>query len=332
MKSLAMVTILDISRLLPGGYASLLLCEMGARVIKVEQPGVGDYQRAVIPGGLLPSHTRVIHQGKESLALDLKSKEGREIFLKLVKKSDVVIESFRPHVLDKMGLGFRSLRKIQPKIILCSITGFGQKGPRASLAGHDMNFVGLSGLFHKMRDRSGRPVLPDFQIADMAVGMEAAMKISAALVERQKTKRGQHIDCSMLGAARSWSRFCEFEDRSPTILGGALVRYGLYETADSKWMTLGALEDKFWKKFCEVIEKPEWYLLNFEEEKGIRADLENIFKEKTQKEWAELGKKEDICLFPVEENPDLTQYSKKTPYVGEQTRKILKLLGCREAV
>ncbi len=329
MRSLSKITVLDLSRLLPGGYASLLLCEMGARVIKIEQPGVGDYHRAVISGGLLPSHTRVIHQGKESLALDLKSKEGQEIFLKLVKKSDVVIESFRPHVLDKMGLGFRSLRKVQPKIILCSMTGFGQKGAQSHMAGHDMNFVGLSGLFHKMRDRSGRPVLPDFQIADMAVGMEAAMKISAALVERQKTKKGQHIDCSMLGAARSWSRFCEFEKKESTILGGALVRYGLYETLDGKWMTLGALEDKFWKKFCGLIGKPEWKNLNFEEENEIRTNFEKVFKEKTQKEWTELGEKEDICLFPVEENPDLTQYSKKTPQVGEQTRRLLQSVGVK---
>ncbi|QQR80880.1 MAG: CoA transferase [Deltaproteobacteria bacterium] len=192
-KSLKGVTVLDISRLLPRGYASLLLCEMGVRVIKVEAPGVGDYHRGVIPGGLLESHTRVIHQGKESLTLDLKVVSDQKIFLKLVKKSDVIIESFRPGILDKMGLGFKKLQKVNPKIILCSITGFGQKGSKSHMAGHDMNFVGLSGLFHKMRDRSGLPVLPDFQIADMAVGMEAAMKISAALVEREKRKKGRRL-------------------------------------------------------------------------------------------------------------------------------------------
>ena len=308
----------------------MLLREAGARVIKIEQPGVGDYHRAMIPGGLLKSHTRVIHQGKESLALDLKSKEGREIFFKLIKKADVVIESFRPGIFDKMGLGFRSLRKVQPKIILCSITGFGQKEVRAHMAGHDMNFVGLSGLFHKMRDRSGRPVLPDFQIADMSVGMEAAMKISAAFVECHKTKKGMHIDCSMLGAARSWSRFCEFEEKEPTILGGALVRYDLYETADSRWMTLGALEDKFWKKFYGLIGKPAWESLSPAEEQKIRPELEKIFKEKTQKEWTVLGEQADVCLFPIEEKPDLTAFSGKTPEVGEQNKKILKSNGIKK--
>ena len=330
-KPLKGVTVLDISRLLPGGYASLLLREMCARVIKVEAPGVGDYSRAVIPGGLLKSHTRVIHQNKESLELDLKKLDDQEIFKKLAKKAHVVIESFRPGVLDKMGVGFKFLKKIQKSIVLCSITGFGQKGSQSHMAGHDMNFVALSGLFHKMRDRVGSPVLPDFQIADMAVGMEAAMKISATLLEVKKTKKAQHIDCSMLGAAQSWARFCEFEDPQPTILGGTLARYGLYETSDGRWMSLGALEQKFWSKFCEIIGKSEWASINFKEEPQIREDLKNIFKKKTQQEWSEIGLKADVCLFPVNEKPDFGWVVGNTPPVGRDNQKILKSLGVKKS-
>ncbi len=331
MVPLKNITVIDISRLLPGGYASLLLCEMGARVIKVEPKGIGDYHRAVIPGGLLKSHTRIIHSGKESLELDLKSSADQVLFKKLVKKADVVLESFRPGVLDALGLGFRMLKKIRSGIVLCSITGFGQKGPQSRLAGHDMNFVGLSGLSHKMRDARGRPVLPDFQIADMAAGMEAAMKIAAALAQRgnkiRKTAKGAHIDVSMLGAARSWARFCEFEETTPTILGGTLARYNVYETADGKWVTLGALEEKFWKKFCGLIDKPEWGHLALSDEKAIRRQLEAVFKSKTQQEWMAFGERADVCLFPVFEKPNFPGPSKKPPSVGAHRRKILKELG-----
>ncbi|QQR81970.1 MAG: CoA transferase [Deltaproteobacteria bacterium] len=134
----------------------------------------------------------------------------------------------------------------------------------------------------------------------------------------------------MLGAAHSWSRFCEFEKQGPTILGGSLVRYNLYETSDHKWMTLGALEEKFWKKFCDVIGKPEWGSFSFKEENDIRSELEKIFKEKTQQEWTLIGEKSDVCLFPVEENLKLSQPSKKTPQVGQHNQKILKSLGVKK--
>lgn len=344
MRPLENITILDISRLLPGGYASLLLCELGATVVKVEQPGVGDYYRALTPDGkgLVASHTRAIHQGKQSLGLDLKSPEGKEIFKKLVRRADVVIESFRPGVLKKLGLDYSVLRRINPSIILCSITGFGQKGPKGSLAGHDLNFLGLSGLLAKIRDLEGRMVIPDVQMTDLAAGMEAALKISAALYQRQKTgrtgktARGCWIDCSMMGVGQSFSRFCDFDRKGPSLISGGLVRYGVYETSDGGHMTLGALEGKFWSRFCQIIGHPEWArqsnsaILEYLGD-NCREELKKIFKQKTSEEWTEIGLKEDICLFPVEEKIDFDPSRKKTPRLGEHTQRILKSAGYKSS-
>ncbi len=300
--------------MLPGGYASLLLAELGARVIKVEEPGVGDYYRAVPHAPtLLGNQVGIINQGKESLGLNLKAPRGREIFLRLVRKADVVLESFRPGVLTRLGLGFARLKKVRPNIIVCSITGFGQKASRASLAGHDLNFLGLSGLLQRIRDGRGRPVIPDFQIADLAAGYEAAMRIAAALAGRFKAKRAFHIDVSMEAAALSLSRLYS----SPTPLTGELPRYGLYETSDNGWVTLAALEPKFWSKFCLLIGKPESI---------SREELEMVFRSRTQEEWRQLGLKEDLCLFPAE--PAKTSAVGRTfPPLGHHSVKILREIG-----
>jgi alpha-methylacyl-CoA racemase len=314
LKPLRGFTVLDISRLLPGGYASLLLVELGARIIKIEQPGVGDYYRAV-PGSpaLLGDQVSVINQGKESVGLDLKSREGREIFEKLLRNADVVLESFRPGVLAKLGLGFSRLKKIRPSIVLCSITGFGQKGARASLAGHDLNFLGLSGLAARIRNRSGILTIPDFQVADLAAGYEAAQRIAAALAGRGKSRKGVHLDVTMDGAASSMSRLYA----EPTPLSGALPRYGVYETSDGGLMTLGALEPKFWTKFCRLVGKPE---------SVSREELESVFRSKTAAEWTALGEREDVCLFPVRDRSPRPAPKKAFPPLGTHTVSLLKEL------
>jgi alpha-methylacyl-CoA racemase len=313
LKPLKGVTVLDLSRLIPGGYASLLLVELGARVIKIEQPGVGDYYRAVSDStALLGGQVDTINQGKESLGLDLKSADGRAIFEKLVRGADVVLESFRPGVLAKLGLGYVRLKKLHPSIVLCSITGFGQKGKASGLAAHDLNFLGLSGLLARIRDRAGGLVIPDFQIADLATGCEAALRIVAALLERGRTKKGTHVDVSMGAAVRSMARLYS----GPTPLAGDWSRYGVYETADGGRVTLGAIEPKFWSKFCRLIGKPE---------SVSRDELEAVFRGKTQKEWATLGEGEDVCLFPVLDGRE--NHSKKVfPPLGTHTVSILRKL------
>ena len=327
------VVVLDISRLLPGGYASLLLREMGARVIKIEQPGVGDYYRALFKGRDLLGGRQVfvINEGKESLGLDLKSREGREIFLKLVRKADVVVESFRPGVLKKLRLDYSRLKKINPRIILCSITGAGQKGPDSHLAGHDLNYLGLSGLLSKIQDQDGRVVVPDFQVVDLASGLETHSRIAAALYQRQKTKKGCWIDTSLLEAGRSMAKLYPPRSSGRTFLGGGVTRYGVYETADCGHVTLAALEGKFWNQLCKIVGRPEWtegegslQIRN----SGSRQELEQIFKSRKTSEWTEIGRQNDICLFPVEDVREPAQDpEKKAPALGQHTGKILKSLG-----
>jgi crotonobetainyl-CoA:carnitine CoA-transferase CaiB-like acyl-CoA transferase len=313
-----------------------LLKELGARVVKVEQPGVGDYYRAVFNGeGILGGgQVQVINQGKESLGLDLKAEEGREIFKKLVRKADVVIENFRPGVLKKLKLDYPVLKKINRGVILCSITGFGQKGEKSRLAGHDLNYLGLSGLLSRIRDGEGRPVIPDFQIIDLAAGMEAAMKIAAALHERDKTGRGCRIDCAMVRTGYSLSRLYALGSRrteaGKSVVAGGLIRYAVYRTSDGRWITLAALEPKFWSRFCRVVGRPEWA-----KEEGFRflgeekrEELKKIFVGRSAQEWIELGAREDLCLFPVEEIEDLPlKPKKKAPELGAQTTRILRSLG-----
>lgn len=334
MQPLKGVTVLDISRLLPGGYASLLLLELGARVIKVEQPGVGDYYRAVFKGkGILGSQqVEVINQGKESLGLDLKSKEGRTLFKKLVRETDVVIENFRPGVLKKLKLDYSSLKKVNQTIILCSLTGFGQRGSRQGLAGHDLNYLGLSGLLARIKDSKGELVLPDFQVIDLMAGTGAALQILSALHQRARTKKGCWLDCSMMEAGYSMARLYhsrEAGEVSP--VAGGLVRYGIYEGSDGKKITLGALEPKFWIRFCQVIGRPGWaeeaHRFEFLGE-AKREELKGIFKGKTAREWIEIGAREDLCLFPVEEIRDLPLFPKRSaPSLGEHTVRILRSLG-----
>lgn len=289
-----------------------MLAERGARVVKIEQPGVGDYYRAV-PGApaLLGDQVGVINAGKESLGLDLKAPEGRGILKKLVRSADVVIESFRPGVLDKLGLGYARLRKIRPQVILCSITGFGQKGRSARLAGHDLNFLGLSGLLARIRRPSGGFVIPDFQVVDLATGYEAAMAVAAALASRPR--KGAHLDVSMHAAASSMARLYA----GPTPLDGRLACYGHYETSDGGWVTLGALEPKFWKKFCALVGK---------DESVSREELAAVFRARPSAEWKALGEREDICLFPVCEEPERPRPEKPFPPLGTHTVSILRKL------
>ncbi len=308
-----------------------MLAELGARVIKIEQPGLGDYYRAVAGGDTLGGRqVHLLNYGKESLGLDLKTDPGREIFKKLARKADVVIESFRPGTLRRLKIDFKVLTKINRRLILCSITGAGQKGPLSHLAGHDLNYLGLSGLLLKIRDETGRLVVPDFQVVDLAVGQAAALQIVAALSSRAKTKRGVWLDCSMKDTALSMARL--YPPRKRSLLGGGRARYGAYETLDGRYVTLAALEPKFWERFCEIVGRPEWKsdpLTGGEEEPKRKEEIQEIFRSKTVAEWEEIGRKSDICLFPVEETPPALFEGKTFEALGHHTNKILRGLGYR---
>ncbi len=328
MKPLSGITVLDISRLLPGGFASLLLRDQGARVIKVEQPGIGDYYREVFPIGGRQVHA--INQGKETLGLDLKMEAGRDVFKRLVKTCDVVLESFRPGTLRRLKVGYSVLRRIHPRVILCSITGGGQSGSGSHLAGHDLNYLGESGLLLKIRDGSGNPVVPDFQAVDLAAGQDAAMKIAAALFARSKTRKGAWIDCSMQASAHRMASL--YPPRQRTFLGGGLMRYGIYKTSDSHWVSFAPLEPKFWERFCQLLGHPEWGTdpIVTPEDPVKREAVRNYFQSHTLKELTALGHREDLCLFPVQDiSEKWFEGLKEFPPLGTHTCRILRDAGYR---
>ncbi len=275
------VKVLDLTRLLPGGFCSLLLADLGAEVLKVEDTGMGDYIRWAPPYygdeeqqelGTRSSLYLSLNRGKRSVRLDLKSEAGREALLRLVEHYDVVLDGFRPGVLDRLGVGYERMREANPAIVFCAITGYGQDGPYAQRAGHDMNYLGLVGLLGLTGAKDGPPVQSGGQIADLGGGaLMAAFGVMAALHERRRSGEGQMVDVSMADGALSWLAmvagryFCDGEvpRRGEQQLAGGLLCYLPYEAADG-WVTCGALEPKFWAAFCNGVERPDLIEEQFE--------------------------------------------------------------------
>ncbi len=308
------VRILDLSRLLPGGYASQMMADFGADVIKIEEPGTGDYSRLMTPlgpGGLGIAFLAV-NRNKRSVTLNLKSEQGRNIFRTLVKQVDVVLESYRPGVLERLNLGYESLKEINPRIIYCAISGYGQDGPYKLRAGHDLNYVGYAGLLSHNIGSNGEPVMPASQFGDLAGGsFMAVIGILTALLGRAQTGQGRLVDISMTeGALALLPLFTATylntgiaPQPGRSALDGGLPCYNIYETSDGKHVTLAALEPKFWHTFCTRIDHPE--LLPFHtptndaaREEGMQA-LQTIFKTKTRDEWVSELADLDTCLGPV---------------------------------
>jgi crotonobetainyl-CoA:carnitine CoA-transferase CaiB-like acyl-CoA transferase len=308
------VKVLDLSRLLPGGFCSMLLADFGAEVLKVEDTGMGDYIRWATPyhEGATDSAKSALflalNRGKRSIRLNLKEERGREVLMKLVREHDVLLESFRPGVLDKLGVGYERLREENPGLVYCAITGYGQDGPNADRSGHDMNYLGLGGLLGLTGDRDGPPVQAAGQIADIGGGAQmAAFGILAALRERERTGEGQLVDVSMFDGALSWlalvaARYLA-EDVSPqrgTLeLAGSLICYRPYACKDG-WVTLGALEPKFWQAWCRGVGREDLIEKQFSPPgSDAHAEVERVFLERTREEWHEFASQHDCCLEPV---------------------------------
>ncbi|EGL83057.1 L-carnitine dehydratase/bile acid-inducible protein F [Caldalkalibacillus thermarum TA2.A1] len=304
--------VLDLSRLLPGPYCTMLLADFGAEVIKIEEPGLGDYARLYEPKlGTESAMFFSLNRNKKSLSVNLKDERGRAIFLELVKSADVLVESFRPGVMERLGLGYETLKAINPRLIYCAITGYGQSGPYAHLPGHDINYLSFTGLLDLQGEREGKPVIPAVQIADIGGGaLMAAVGILLALQARQKTGRGQFIDVSMMDGVLSWlqtslpaflaSKTLPWRGQLP--LSGGLACYQVYETADQRFLAVGALEHKFWQVFCEEIGRPEYVSRLHapqEEQEQMKADIAEIIKSRTQAEWLERFQGKEACVTPV---------------------------------
>ncbi|MBA2793045.1 MAG: CoA transferase [Thermoleophilaceae bacterium] len=312
--ALSGVKVLDLSRLLPGGFASLLLADFGADVLKVEDTGMGDYVRWAPPyhEGAEKSAASALflslNRGKRSIRVNLKHERGREVLLKLVKEYDVVLESFRPGVMDRLGVGYDRLREENPGLVYCAITGYGQDGPYRGRSGHDMNYLGLVGLLGLTGDADGPPVQAAGQIADLGGGaLMAAFGILAALRERDSSGQGQMVDISMADGALSWLAMVaarHFADgtvpkRGGLELAGAYVCYRPYPCKDG-WVTLGALEPKFWQAWCNGVGREDLMEHQFDgPESPTRSEVEAIFERRTRDEWQSFASEHDCCLEPI---------------------------------
>lgn len=303
--------ILDLSRLLPGPWATAMLADMGAEVIKIEDPESPDYVRdypPIIDGK--SANYMAWNRSKRSTAISLRTEAGKQQFLKLVKSADVVVEQFRPGVIDQWGLGYEEAKKVNPKIIYVSLTGFGQTGPMAQTAGHDLNYLALSGVLSLNKDERGKPVIPGTQLADIASGTyQTIQAVMAALLSRHQTGEGQHVDVSMTDGLLPFATIAFntlWSGQKPVnqamALSGGLPNYNVYRTADDKWVALGALEPKFWSIFCDMVNRPEWKekaLPNHPDADQTKKEVIELFQSKTRAAWEELGSKHDICLTSV---------------------------------
>ncbi len=313
--ALAGVRVLDLSRLLPGGFCSLLLADHGADVLKVEDLGAGDYIRASPPmiEGVARSASSAmflaLNRNKRSMRIDLKHRAGRDVLLALAREHDVVLESFRPGVLGRLGVGYEALRAANPQIVLCSITGYGQHGPLRDRAGHDLNYVGLAGVLGLTGAHGGPPIQAAAQIADLGGGATmAAFAILAALRERDRSGEGQHIDVAMTDGALSWLSLVAARQlagatsprRGGEELAGAIACYRPYECSDGGWVTLAALEAPFWAAWCRGVGRGD-LIEHRRAGPGSRAQaaVEAIFAARTRAQWEQFARVHECCLEPV---------------------------------
>ena len=303
------IKVLDLSRLLPGPYCTLLLADLGADVIKIEEPDKGDYMRQLIPGVY-----EAVNRNKRSLTLNLKNKEGREILYRIARSTDVLVESFRPNVTTKIGIDYSTIEKINRSIIYCSISGYGQDGLYRDRPGHDINYLGIAGALSIPGEINKKPARPGLPIADLSSGLFAAFSILAAITLRGKTGKGQYIDVAMTDGLISWMSVRagdfllgstapvqenEMEHLSPS--------NAIFQTKDKKKMTIGAIENNFWIKLCEVLHLNEFldgedYTTNtkrVKKGKEIYKRLQRLFLKKTRDEWLKILDEAGVPCGPV---------------------------------
>lgn len=309
MQPLSGLKVLDFSTLLPGPMATLMLAEAGAEVIKIEKPGGEDMRRfqPMLPGGASAPYT-VLNRGKRVVEIDLKDVDAARRLRPLIEAADIVMEQFRPGVMDRLGLGYEAMRAINPRLIYCSISGYGQNGPRAHEAGHDVNYIAASGLLSLSPGTPEAPTLPPALIADIAGGaMPAVLNILLALRERDATGVGRRIDVAM---AEGSLVFCWYamaqghaQGRYPgareNFLTGASPRYGLYATKDGRFLACGALEQKFWDGFCDVVGLPAELRMDHRDPEATRAAIVALVKARTAAQWEPALAAADCCVTVV---------------------------------
>jgi crotonobetainyl-CoA:carnitine CoA-transferase CaiB-like acyl-CoA transferase len=308
------MNVLDLTRLLPGGFCSLMLADFGADVVKVEDTGMGDYVRWSPPyydgaeetarGALFLA----LNRGKRSIRIDLKNDRGREVLLRLAREADVLLESFRPGVMDRLGVGYERLREANPGLVYCAITGYGQDSPNRDRSGHDMNYLGLNGILGLTGEPEGPPIQAAGQIADLGGGaLTALVGIFVALRERERSGEGQFVDCSMFDGSLSWLALVVAEmlaggrvpQRGGLTLAGGVICYRPYRCADG-YVTLGALEPKFWATFCRGVGRED-LVEHAYDPPGSPAHQAvcDVFAARTREQWRSFADEHDCCLEPV---------------------------------
>ncbi|MDO9433940.1 CaiB/BaiF CoA-transferase family protein [Hydrogenophaga sp.] len=313
---LAGVRVVDFSTLLPGPLCGHLLAQAGAEVVKVERPGRGDEMRSYVPKfGEDSVNFVLLNQGKRSVAIDLKSAEGREQALALVRDADVLIEQFRPGVMDRLGLGWEALQAVNPRLIYCAITGWGQSGPLADIAAHDLNYQAEAGMLGLTAGSDGAPGLPNALLADIAGGAyPAMMNILLALRSRDADGQGRYIDVAMadnLFTFVYWGLGNGFGSQAWTVPGGDLVtggtpRYQVYRTADNSYLACAPLEQKFWENFLAVIEAPH-LKDDATDPRGTRDAVAAIIASRSAQEWLRRFEGVDACVSIVKSLEEATR-------------------------
>jgi len=343
------IRVLDLTRLLPGAFCTLLLADMGADVIKVEEPGSGDYMRWTPP--LVDGQSvlfNALNRNKRSITLNLKSDAGREALLGLVDRSQVLVEGNRPGVMDRLRLGWNVLHSRNPRLVMCSITGYGQDGPYASRAGHDLNYMAIAGVLGLNGSRDGPPLPLPVQVADIGGGgLQPAVAILGALVDVQRGADGRWLDISMTDGAISWLSMAfaaraggETVARGDQRLDGRYACYRVYECKDGRYYSVAALEPKFWSSLCQALERPDLVAGHLSEDIAVQAELEKIFQARTRDEWQEKLGELEVCCEPVldlDEVPSHPQIAarhsleppsrREAPALGQDTDEVLSELG-----
>lgn len=298
------VRVLDLTRLLPGPVCSLHLADLGADVIKIEDTGAGDY----VP----PMLRAIINRNKRAIRIDLKQDAGREVFCRLARDADIVIEGFRPGVVERLGIGYEALSPLNPKLVYCSISGYGQTGPYRDAPGHDVNYGGFTGVADQIGYDATSPALSNVPLADLMGGsLTALMGIQAALFDAHRTGRGRYVDLSIsdgmlahavIPLATLGAHGHTYPAGKDTLSGG-LPCYGLYRTRDDRFMAVGALERKFWLRFCDLIMREDLKEKHRSPDASVNAavhaELTALFSARDQSEWAEIFRDNDCCVTPV---------------------------------
>ena len=358
------IRVLDLTRLYPGPFCTMMMAELGAEVIKVESPDEGDYLRVMGPadaeGGL---SFRLLNRNKKSITLNLKTAEGVEIFMRLVKDADVLVEGFRPGVVTALNIDYEAIKGVNPEIIYCSITGYGQDGPYRNRAGHDLNYIAISGILGITGLQNGQPIIPGVQIGDVGGGALMALSgILAALYGRANGQGGSYLDVSMLDGLISWLPLSAADHfaglpvgRGSSLLNGGYACYHVYQTADEGYMALGALEVKFWLSFCRAVGREDLIERQYEEnQESLKNELKNIFLQYDRQSWEEIFSSHDCCCepvlslaeafkhpqvqarqavrntslsFPLKITPREEPLTQPAPHLGEHTAEVLAALG-----